>query len=446
MTEHSGFLVMFDEERRAHLLKDRSGLTSGFSDTFSSPDWGMKEWEVCFLSYGGESLDHACLARRRNRVATAKYRVDFLEFVDLLSLDLTEIARELPSNLEHHWLRSSTGRGRRVPPATWNELVRIVRKLRPNQAAEIDHLFRLRAGARRRLDGVGAEQVALERDAIGVALDIFDASSELRQGTLRRWVPPPGPLPPFLKGIEQSRLTEEQMLAHDSKVFPGAEAVPTQIGATFTIGERTLSVVYLNRTTVEKSLGIDLIYYNHQFNAYTLVQYKRMKKEQVRENDPDTWAFRPSSDRNFEMEVRRMQKFREENPDEWAKDHSWKSYRLNGDGFFFKLCPSITLEVLSTDLIRGCYLPREYAESLLMSKVTEGPRGGKLLSFENVQRHLNNSEFTTLVRDGWIGTREQSTTLISGLIQNALDKERAVVVARTSEIAESEHDDWRGLI
>lgn len=432
MTEHPGFLVMFDEERRADLLKDRSEPTSGFSDTFSSPDWGIKEWEVCFLSFGGESLDHACLARRRKKVATAKYRVDFLEFVDLLSLELSEITRQIPSNLEHHWLRSSTGRGKRVPSATWNELVKIIKRLRPDQASELDRLFLLRAGAQQKIHSVGAEQVALERDAIGVALDIFDASSELRQRTLRRWVPPAIPLPPFLKGIEQNHLTEEQMLAHDSKVFPQAEAVPTRIGATFTIGERTLSVVYLNRTAVEKSLGIDLIYYNHQFDAYTLVQYKRMKKERVKENDLDAWAFRPSSDRNFEMEIRRMQKFRKENPDEWTKDRSWKLYRLNGDGFFFKLCPSITLEVLSTDLIRGCYLPREYTESLLLSKETEGPRGGKLLSFENIQRHLNNSEFTNLVRDGWIGTRDHSTSLITELIADALDRERAVVIARTS--------------
>lgn len=446
MGEYSGFLVMFDEERRADLLKERTGITSGFSDTFSSPDWGMKEWEVCFLSFDGMALDHACLAQRRNKAATAKYRVEFLEFVDLLSLDLAEIAHQLPSKLEHHWLRSSSGRGRRVPPATWDELIRIVRRLRPNQAAEVDRLLRLRAAAKHRLVGPAAEQVALERDAVGVALDIFDRSSQLRQETLRRWVPHPGPLPPFLKGVEQSKLTEEQMLAHDSRILPGAEAVATQIGARFTVGERMLSVVYLNRTSVEKSLGIDLIYYNHQFEAYTLVQYKRMNKESLKKSDADAWVFRPSSDRNFDVEMKRMHKFRAENPDEWGKSRRWESFRLNGDGFFFKFCPSTTLEVLSADLIRGCYLPREYTESLLMSNVTDGSRGGKLLSFENVQRHLNNSDFATLVRDGWIGTRAKSTDLISELIRNALDGERAVVVARTGQIAESEDSDYRDLV
>lgn len=446
MGDYSGFLALFDEERRADLLKERAGITSGFSDTFSSPDWGMKEWEVCFLSFDGMSLDHACLAQRRNKAATAKYRVEFLEFVDLLSLDLAEITDQLPSNLEHHWLRSSSGRGRRVPPATWDELIRIVSRLRPNQASEIDRLLRLRAAAKHRLVGAGAEQVAFERDAVGVALDIFDRSCQSRQETLRRWVPPQGPLPPFLKGIEQSKLTEEQMLVHDSNVFPGAEAVATQIGARFTVGGRTLFVTYLNRTSVEKSLGVDLIYYNHQFDAYTLVQYKRMNKESVKKSDADAWVFRPSSDRNFDVEIKRMQEFRAENPDEWGNNCSWESFRLNGDGFFFKFCPSITLEVLSADLIRGCYLPREYTESLLMSKVTDGLRGGKLLSFENVQRHLNNSDFATLVRDGWIGTRTKSTDLISDLIRNALDGERAVVVARTGQIVESEDSDPRDLI
>src|SRR5688572_15657534 len=103
MAGYSGFLVMFDEERRADLLKEISGIASGFSDTFSSPDWGIKEWEVCFLSFDGLSLEQACLAKRRNKVATAKYRVDFQEFVDLRQLRLKNITRELPSNLERHW-------------------------------------------------------------------------------------------------------------------------------------------------------------------------------------------------------------------------------------------------------------------------------------------------------------------------------------------------------
>lgn len=434
---------MFDEERRADLLKELTGITSGFSDTFSSPDWGLKEWEVCLLSFGGRSLDHACLARRRYKAVTAKYRVEFLDFVDLLSLDLTEITRLFPSNLEPHWLRSTTGRGKRVPPSTWNELIQIVSSLRPNQAAEIGRLLQLRARSKERLIGVGAEQVALERDAIGVALDIFDPSAELRQQTLRGWAPPEsGDLPPFLRGIQRAHLTEEQMLAHDTKFFPGAETIPHQIGATFKTADRTLSVFYFNRTSVERSLGIDLIYYNHQFAAYTLVQYKRMSKEKQHEDRPETWIFRPSGDRNFEKEMVRMQKFREENPDQWREDRSWREYRLNGDGFFFKFCPSITLQVLSPDLIRGYYLPREYAESLLRSEITKGSKGGRLLSFENIQRHLNNSDFTGLVQAGWIGTRDKSTSLISEIIQDALDKKKSVIFAKSSEGADNPLSSW----
>jgi len=116
---------------------------------------------------------------------------------------------------------------------------------------------------------------------------------------------------------------------------------------------------------------------------------------------------------------------------EWMPPRDCSSFRLDGAGFFFKFCPSVVLEPLSADLIKGIYLPRQYLETLLRSEVTDGMRGGKVITFENVRRHLTYTEFAWLVREGWLGTREISTRAITDVIAGALDAERAVIHARS---------------
>jgi|SRR3569623_615748 len=433
MPRYSGYLIKFDEEQRADWLREVQEWRGTFSDALSARDWGFKEYEVCLLSFDGSSIEVACLGRRGKSVATAKYRVEFSTFVPLRPLPFEEIERLIGPRFRSHFIRSTTGRGQRVPPETWLELVKVVKEARPESAEAINNLIRLQEASKREFRGPAAETVALERDAVGVALDIFDRSKELRKRSLSRWSPPPDTLAPFMEGVDAVRLTEEQMLAHDSNVFSDAAAgTPTVYGRRFAIGDRLLDVVYQNRTAVERTLGVDLIYYNHTFDAYTLVQYKRMTEEAKVLGKPRTVVFRPNSDSNFAAELGRMNAFRERTPDNWQPPKEWHAYRLNGDGFFFKFCPAITLELLTADLIKGMYLPREYLESLLASSITDGQRGGKLVAFENVKRHLSNTEFTTMVQQGWVGTRGVSTTEITEIVRDALASGRAVIQAWSS--------------
>jgi hypothetical protein len=431
MAQYSGYIVVFEEALRADLLKARGSDDGRFTDALSAPDWRIKESEVCFVSFDARSLESACLAKRGARVVTGKYRVEFSDFVDLGDLRISDIEERMKVSLRKHFTRSISGWGQRVPPATWSDLVRVVQELRPSQAEGIDRLLQLRERNTESFHGFAAQTVALERDAVGISLDILDKSARLRKTTLVSWIPPEKEMVPFLQGIEAVRLTEEQMLVHDSGVFPGGLMARTTVSARFHLGDRILDVIYQNRTSVEKTLGVDLIYYNQTFDAYTLVQYKRMTGEKVCGETVHEAVFRPSADENFRAEMKRMEDFRSENPDEWMPPRDCSSFRLDGDGFFFKFCPSVVLEPLSADLIKGIYLPRQYLESLLRSELTDGMRGGKVITFENVQRHLTNTEFAWLVREGWLGTREISTRAITDVIAGALDAEKAVIHARS---------------
>lgn len=434
MSDRTGYIVIFDEEQRADLLHDRGDYDGRFADALSAPDWGLKEWEVCFISFGAGSIDYACLAQRGKRVATAKYRVDFSNLVDLSEIPLGQLAGMIPNKLQGHFTRSSTGRGRKVPKETWKSLVNSVKELRPQKSEDIDRLLRLRDASLEKFTGNAADNIALEKDAVGVALDIFAPAGDLRKRTLQSWAPTDEEnLAPFLLGVDAVTLTEEQMLAHDSVTFPDARVRPTMIGSRFQIGSRLLDVIYLNRTKVENTIGVDLIYYNHFYDSYTLVQYKRMTKEKSGRFNQNAHVYRPSADKNFAIELDRMNQFKIDRVGTRDSELKWKDYRLNPDAFYFKFCQSTALEVLSSDLIKGMYLPKEYLENLLESRHTSGPREGKIIMHENMPRYINNTDFTRLVHEGWVGTKSTNSKQITEIIREALSADRAVVYARSSD-------------
>ena len=428
-----GYVIVVDEDRRSERLRDRlelwhqqAGLdwASTFSDALSAPDWKFRETAVCFLSLDGESLNYACLARRGPKVATAKYRVTFSNFVDLKDLSLDRVGKRIGKAFRRHLTRAASGRGGRVPAKTWVRLLAAVRRLREGSTGELEDLFRLAAGIGYSVTEPASEIIALERDALGVALDIFDGRKTLRKRALRAWRPS-GRAAPFIQGLQEIRLSEEQILSHDCGVFASLPSVATIYGRRFVLGDRTLDAVYANRTALETTLGVDLVYYNALYEAYTLVQYKRMLRGES-ENGRNP-VYRPTSDRRLAAELRRMKTFRKKVPDRWTGEAN--SFRLDGDGFFLKLCPAAVRLEASPDLLPGIYLPRLFLESLLESATTDGPRGGKRIGYGNVGRAFNNTQFADLVREGWIGTRGVATARITDLVQKSLNAGHAVVLA-----------------
>ena len=103
-------------------------------------------------------------------------------------------------------------------------------------------------------------------------------------------------------------------------------------------------------------------------------------------------------------------------------------YRLNPGVFFFKLCPAETLDPTSIDMISGMYIPLDYWNVLMASPSVAGPKGGKILTFENVERHFSNSQFIDLVRYGWIGSRVAEKDMITRIVQDALQGKRSVLL------------------
>lgn len=425
---HGGFLIRFDEDQRATLLRELSDIGAGFSDALSRNDWAVKQWEVCGLLFEAGVITHWALARKGKKVATGKVRVEFTE-VTPTQIRLSELDQRIGSQLQRNIVSARSGVGGRVPPATWEAVKRAVGEIDSDSLTALERLERLRDQSREFILRPGSEIVAQQRDAVGLALDILDETHRLRKRTLQGWTAPEGnKLSSFLDGLAGVRTIEDQIIARDATVFPEAEEVRhTVVGAVFSVGGRELEVFNVNRTAVEASLGVDLLYWHEALNAWTLVQYKSM--ERTDDGGERSVGYRP--DASFNAELARMQAFRTSQPDSWATLDGPAAYRLCGDGFFFKMCSRVQLEVLSEGLLPGMYLPRQFLEATLASSATKGPRGGRVITFENTQRHINNTLFAELVRDGWVGTRGVSSTQVASIVRKALSSGRAVVIARS---------------
>ena len=271
MPKHHGLIIHFDEEQRGDFLKEEKENQS-FSDALSVHDWEIRKLQIVLLSFTGATIDYICLATKGNRVATAKSRVEFSDLVNLSSIPVHEIEKLLAPNTKLHFMRSSSGRGGRIPEKTWDEVLAALKELRPNQVGEIDRLISLTTIAKYRLTGVAAEVLLQEREALGAALDIFSGSNQLRKDVLRAWAPgldevqeyndedQVAKLSPhqgsssfFLSGISERYIQEESAIQHDLFNWENEKASFHSMGvSTFNQGSRVLEVVYANKNDLGK--------------------------------------------------------------------------------------------------------------------------------------------------------------------------------------------------
>ena len=157
---------------------------------------------------------------------------------------------------------------------------------------EIDRLDSLRKVSQYKLHGNTVDILTIEREAVGAALDIFSGSGQLRKEVLGSWAPnpknvtdineyeseaslvtTPGLASHFLSGLPTRYINEESAIQHDLFNWEGMTPFHEAGMTRFIQGDRQLDVIYANRNDLEKTLGVDLIYYNQLYSAFVLVQY-----------------------------------------------------------------------------------------------------------------------------------------------------------------------------
>jgi hypothetical protein len=444
----TGMLVRFDENRRADLLRERvEGDFSPFTDALSVRDWVLGDVNIALLSFSEETIDFICLARKRNQVVTSKNRIEFSSIVSLNGIPIEAIEARLSQQIQKHFIRVSGGVGGIFPPATWILLLDAIKAERPDISGEIDRLVGLLQFSGYRITGEAADILLQERDALGIALDIFSGSNKLRDRVLGEWAPSeeqltdldedektarlisrPGGISSFTKGIPQQYLQEEAAIQHDLFNWPGMTPMHEAGVSVFESGDRRLEVIYANRNDLEHTLGVDLLYYNELFELFVLVQYKLMHE------DNGEMLYRPNPQLHSELALmdafstsRRLT----------GSISTHEQFRLNDDGFMLKFVPQKGLKPASGELIKGMYVAREYMHFLLGPHGPVGPRGGSKLTFDNSPRYMTNSRFTAFVNEGWIGTRGVQSADIRAMLERFYETGRAVVVAREKRNAQA---------
>src|SRR5215213_998600 len=435
-SNNGGVLIFFDEPQRQELIQERADGYASFSDTLSSPDWKFRSLDVCLLSFSGATIDYIGLVRRGKAVATAKIRVEFSELVPL-GVDIARVEGLLNNNILRYFIRTSRGTGGKISLKTWNSIIEAIKKLRPRLASEMDRVIALRNLSRYKLRGTLSNVLLQERDALGSALDIFSGDNKLRQRVLGSWAPaadsvknqneqelearyePTAEGVSFLSGLDR-RYQEESALQHD--LFNWPRMTPAHVSGTtrFEQGSRVLEVIYANRNALEHTLGVDLIYFQQEYELFALVQYKLMSTEK------DRVVFRPNA--QLAKEIQRMDHF----IDKYRLDteiESHREFRLNADGFFIKLVPDVGLRAGSGDLVTGMYLTREYLKFLLGPNGPRGEKGGIVIDFRNSPRYLTTTEFTRAINRGWLGMQRLHTKALKDLIRQYYETGEAVLLA-----------------
>jgi hypothetical protein len=408
---------IYDEFERGYDVDNAISYSTKFSDTVNAES-RFPTSGIAFVSTNSEQINYIAKFKKSGRVAT---KIDRLSFTDVAPLttpiEIKSLIEEIPRRFKKHIEKQISEGVNRISAGVYSAIRKFINENYPDVALEIDRILFDLAQTHTSYSGNSVETIAYEKDAISLSLRV----SGFTNNDIPRWEQKDDSAP-FISGFEDVVIREDPMVIHDSQVFGDWSKIKQFIvgAAEFTNGKDKLTIMNVNRHKIEETLGVDLIIYHHKFRSYILIQYKRLTK------DGNTLSYRPT-DRSYRSELERMVEFQANSHKTEVK--SANDYRLNNDFFYFKLCPAQITNPLSTEMIKGMYLPLTYWEVLMKSKDTEGERGGRVINYENTHRYINNTLFIELVQNGWVGSQIENTELITRRIIEAVDGKRSVILA-----------------
>ena len=116
-------------------------------------------------------------------------------------------------------------------------------------------------------------------------------------------------------------------------------------------------------------------------------------------------------------------------------------YRFSENPFFLKFCPHVVFNPNDKGLFKGIYLPPDLWKSVDAAGRLKGSKGGNVLTYENVGRRINNSEFVNLVSGSWVGTSIEQSAILGPLIREILASGKTVTFAIKLVVPREDHLD-----
>lgn len=220
----SGLLVHIFDSRLAEQVSER--LEQGYeaSIAISSLDAGIRGPCLGIVSCSREHAHFLAAVRPSRQMALGQRLASLTNAVNLSELPLRELCQSLPSGLRRNF-RVLEQQTVRVPPATWQHVLRGLIVHRPALKSDAERLVRTVTAARQRVQKNALNDIAgLERDAVLIAIEAWGGSK-----ARCRWIDSLdyvdfGAPAPFLARLRGTRIGEDIMITHDVQTFPGFQS------------------------------------------------------------------------------------------------------------------------------------------------------------------------------------------------------------------------------
>ena len=379
---------------------------------------------VVFASFEDGKVTHIADGKRGTSAGTGLARLKMQDLKPLARpIGFDELESGVPKRLQTHLKRVLTSGGI-LPPKTLGAFVDRIVELDASVGGQLARYSERRRKGLRRFESRAKENLAFQKETLGIALEI----SGISRDELLEWQPVDGSQQSFLDGLPNAQVREDAMLLADFSIVPGFGDIGegTHCGSkVFQSAENPsvrLTVIMANRLPLEQQTGADLIYFNETYQSFVMVQYKAME---IGSNQAE---FRWQAGDRFALEIERMDALLAElNKIQSGSDPD--GYRFSENPFFLKFCPRVVFNPDDKGLFKGIYLPLDLWKRSNAAGRLKGSKGGSVLTFQNVGRRINNSEFVGLVSGSWVGTSIEQSAMLRQLIREVLASGKTVTLA-----------------
>lgn len=406
------------DELLRHAQRDRR-----FTDALVMPKVGA-DLDLVLLSFDGETFSFAGLFTSANRAVTGKRRGKF------------EMLEPLPAPLV---VRTTLGRtkvrtkeidatGQIEPTSVRDDVAKRLfdwmTERAPANISALDKLRRLREKMLASRSDPSYLTLSEQRDGIGLICDIagLDRANILGSAALPSTEPPQS----YVASLPGSNVPfdERQIIEHDMALFGNwTPKHPEYKGArVYSDGTTKVTLLCVDRSPIETTTGVDLIYHFDTFDSFVMVQYKRMSDG----------IYRPEA--RCHEQVNCMAQTHGRLVSE-SQPVSEKDFRLSSNPFYFKICEGAIPIEHNESLVEGMYFPIGQWQLILTDPSSRGPRDGVAISRKIAPRWLSNTEFIDIAKKGWIGTTQAAgRKWVRELVQQSLGGARSLILARLMRV------------
>jgi len=425
---HRGFIFQIDQPARIDAIKRSLPVRGFFTEPASIPDLNPPKLGLYMIGFARGQIDKIGIGVHTGTPSTLSARIKIKKVVSLPNEILLTDA--LGDSDAENIIRDIIVSQNQVviDENIINGIIRYIVRMFPRLEEDLNKIITIVNGIDFSENKEKSALFAIQQDALRAAILGLGVSWQSFED---RWEPDNYDDDiTYLDGFPELGLsTEDDIIPHELQFFPNFvkyEKVNLKT-VSFTDGKTNVLITMANRNAFEDVFGVDLIYYNEETNSYCFIQYKRMEKGKT------TFAYYPSSDKNYQKDMDLMEKhtetFNKYDTSEIEGDLNglYSNYRMFGGPFFFKFVYSVDFEPFKNKIAPGFCVPFDMWKSF----VNECKNNGETLkaATNTLHKHIGPNHFCDLLKRGMIGSRACSTEAVIETLDQCLKGNRSAVFA-----------------